>query len=118
MKSRCLNSANKAYKNYGGRGITICDKWLEFEEFHKDMGNQPDGMSIERIDNNKGYSKDNCKWATSEEQNNNRFNNHILFYKGISLTIAQWEHRLGMCKSKLHYRLKWGWSIQRALATL
>ncbi len=73
MKQRCLNVNNKDFKNYGGRGIKICDSWINnFGQFIKDMGLRPEGCSIDRIDNNKGYSSDNCKWSTPKEQANNK----------------------------------------------
>ena len=72
MKERCSYKKHISYKNYGGRGITVCDRWLEsFENFLNDMGERPEGLSIDRIDNEKGYSKDNCRWATQKEQTNN-----------------------------------------------
>lgn len=69
MKARCLNKNNQAYHNYGGRGITICDRWLEsFMNFYEDMGKKPKGSSLDRIDNSKGYSKENCRWADKVTQ--------------------------------------------------
>lgn len=75
MKIRCLNKSNKDYKYYGGRGITVCKEWLIFENFYKDMGDRPQGKTLDRIKNDKGYFKSNCKWSTSKEQANNRRNN-------------------------------------------
>jgi predicted XRE-type DNA-binding protein len=72
MVRRCLNKKHHAFKDYGGRGITVCDKWLKFEGFFEDMGNQPQNMQIERVDNSLGYFKENCKWTTVTEQARNR----------------------------------------------
>jgi len=73
MKTRCTNPKFKQWKDYGGRGITICPEWLNsFEQFFKDMGKRPDGKTLDRIDNNKGYERTNCKWSTRSEQNKNQ----------------------------------------------
>jgi hypothetical protein len=72
MKQRCDNPNNTDYADYGGRGIVYCPAWKDFKNFSADMGRRPEGLSLERIDNAKGYSKDNCKWATQQEQCNNR----------------------------------------------
>ena len=85
MIARCNNPNNKNYKYYGGRGITICDRWVNFENFFEDMGDRPDALTLERKNNNLGYSKENCKWATKTEQARNRriFKNNKTGCRGI-----------------------------------
>lgn len=119
MKSRCYNKKTKAYKYYGGRGIKVCDRWLSsFENFLEDMGERPKNMILERINNNKGYYKNNCKWATWEEQANNRRGNKIINYNGLSLTLPQWARKLHIHKSTLNNRINVSnWSIQKAFTT-
>lgn len=79
MKQRCCNSGNRDYENYGGRGITVCKRWLKFENFLADMGDRPSKRhTIERLDNDKGYRPSNCRWAPREEQNNNRRNRRLV----------------------------------------
>lgn len=103
MVARCQNPRAQSYHNYGGRGITVCDRWLEsFENFYADMGDRPTpGHSIDRIDNDGPYSPENCRWATWEEQANNRRNNVWIEFQGERLSAAQWRKRLGVV-SDLH----------------
>lgn len=84
MKGRCLNPNNRAYGDYGARGITICERWMEFVNFLADMGDAPEGLSLERKDNDRGYEPENCVWATASEQALNRRSNHILTVDGVS----------------------------------
>jgi len=115
MKSRCLNKNNKRYKDYGGRGITICKEWENsFETFYKDMGKRLNEMSIDRVDNNKGYSKENCRWATNKEQARNTRRNKMVAYKGENFCLKDWAKKLDIKYTTLWYRLKRGWSVKRA----
>ncbi len=119
MFNRCNYPSHVAYKRYGGRGISICKEWMRFEEFLdwalKNV--YEDGLTIDRIDNNKGYSPENCRWATKKVQCNNRRNNHFLEYKGKSKTIGEWAALLGIRPGTLYHRLMMGWSIEKALET-
>lgn len=117
MVDRCTNKNNKRYSSYGGRGITVCDKWLTFYGFYRDMGDKPSGKSLDRIDNNKGYSRENCRWATPTEQNNNKRNSHYLTFNGKTQTITQWARELNINKGTLQTRIvKQKWPIERALS--
>lgn len=113
MKTRCLNSNSASYERYGGRGITICKRWLKFKNFYEDMGNKPIGKTLDRIDNNKGYSKQNCRWATNKEQARNKKCNIV--YKGEYPVEA--SKRLGGKRTLIYERIKRGWSIERAFNT-
>lgn len=92
MKDRCLNPKNKSYASYGGRGISVCDHWMEFDNFLVDMGLRPAGMSIDRIDNNRGYEPDNCRWATVVEQNRNRSCSRIHGVDHAQEILGRFEH--------------------------
>lgn len=115
MKDRCLNNKTGCYLDYGGRGIKIDEKWLKFENFLSDMGNRPKGKTLDRIDNNKGYYKENCRWATYEQQANNRRNTRFLIYNGKRQSVKQWADELGIKYSSLRGRLDGGQSLERAL---
>lgn len=85
MKDRCYNESYHAYNDYGGRGIGVCDRWrYNFDSFIEDMGERPEGMTLDRIDNNKGYQPDNCRWATMREQCNNRRDNVLITAQGVT----------------------------------
>lgn len=121
MKKRCYYPKHKNYMNYGGRGITICEEWLGehgFENFASWALNNgySDELTIDRIDNRKGYSPENCRWATATEQQNNRRNNVKYFYEGKSLSAKEWANTKGIPLRTLLNRLYiQKWSIERAL---
>ena len=116
MKTRCNNPNSNVYKHYGGRGITYCNHWEKFENFLEDMGTRPEGTSLDRINNNLGYSDYNCRWATREQQNHNRRDNHNLTYKGETLPMNAMARKHGIPRSTLRKRLyKYGWTIEKAL---
>lgn len=107
MQQRCYNPNNKKYPIYGGRGITISDRWLEsYNNFLEDMGEKPEGYTIDRIDNSKGYSKENCRWATPKQQAYNRRTNRFVTYKGQTKTLMEWCEELGWNHNKLRKRLE------------
>ena len=106
MKNRCLNKKNHAYFNYGGRGIIICDRWInDYDAFYEDMGERKKGQSLDRIDTNGNYELNNCRWATMKEQQNNRNDNIFVTYKNETLSISCWAEKLGIKKSTLFRRL-------------
>lgn len=111
MKSRCTNPNNKRYSDWGGRGIKVCDRWLNsFENFYADMGPKPTPKhSIERNDNDKDYSPDNCHWATRTEQANNKRNNVMLTFCGILKTAQEWSIVSGVPAALIRKRLRKGW---------
>lgn len=116
MKSRCLNP--KSYPKYGGRGITICDRWLKFENFLIDMGHPPsDDLSLDRIDNDGPYSPENCRWATRSEQGNNNSRNVTFEIGGQRYTATQWEPLSGIPRRVIYSRLANGWDKEKAFLT-
>lgn len=110
MISRCRTPSNTAYKNYGAKGVTVCEDWLKFENFYRDMGDPPfDRATLDRIDYSLGYCKDNVRWASYFEQSRNKSTNRLITYKGKTLCLADWAKELGLDKSTLSHRLqRWG----------
>lgn len=117
IKQRCGNPSDKAYKDYGGRGIGYPENWKTFEGFYEDMGRDwKAGLSIDRIDNEGSYSKENCRWATRVVQNNNTRRNRYITFNGITKTLAQWSAYTGLKQSTIRQRIDaYGWSIEKAL---
>lgn len=114
MKLRC----NRINQDYSCRGITYDERWESFENFYLDMGEVPDGMSIDRIDVNGNYNKENCRWATREQQANNTRANVFIEWNGKRQTRSQWERELNMKPTTLRSRLKAGWSLERAMTPI
>jgi hypothetical protein len=93
IKDRCYNINTKEYKNYGARGITVCNEWMDFTNFYNDMKDTyQTGLQLDRINNDQGYNKNNCKWSTPQENSNNKRNNHYLTIDGRTQTITQWAN--------------------------
>lgn len=121
MKTRCFNPNATEYDNYGGRGITVCEEWkdnyLAFRDWAMTHG-YADNLSIDRIDNNKGYSPQNCKWATAGEQNLNKRNLRLLTYNGETHCMTEWARITNLCEGTLRHRIDTlGWSLEKALTT-
>lgn len=118
MIKRCTNPNDKNYKNYGERNIKVCERWKKFENFLKDMGEHPgSGYSLDRKNNEKGYSKENCRWATQKQQQRNRRNNHLVTYDDKTQCIAVWVEETGINRNTIVSRLRRGWSIEKTLTT-
>lgn len=120
IKARCYNKKCPAYKNYGGRGIKMCEEWLNSVEAFYNWGianGWEKGLEIDRINNDGNYEPENCRWATIETQCNNRRSNKFIEFNGLRLTLTQWSKKLGMNRHGIRGRLKSGWSIEKALTT-
>jgi hypothetical protein len=115
MRSRCRDSGSAVYRNYGARGISVCPEWEDFVVFLKDMGQRPYGYDLDRIDNSRGYSKDNCRWVSRQRNLNNKRTNVLVEYAGKSQTIADWAAELGINYRTLNNRINRGWPVARAL---
>jgi len=105
MLNRCRNKNVPNYNDYGGRGVTVCDEWLSFENFFEDMGEPLEDQSIDRIDNNGDYELNNCKWSTMKEQGRNKRNNRIIELNGKSMCLAAWAEELNIDQASLRERL-------------
>ena len=115
MIRRCYNKKQAHFEHYGGRGITVCERWKEsVANFLFDMGPRPHGATLDRIDNNGNYEPGNCRWATDDEQRNNKGTSRFLTVRGRTLTISQWSRECGVNRHTIAGRLKRGWSVERA----
>lgn len=119
MKQRCNNPNNISYPWYGGKGISYDPKWESFEGFFNDMGIEyKEGLTLDRIDGKKGYNKKNCRWITQQEQNNNTKRNRRITHLGETLTVSQWEIKLGFARGAISQRINtYGWSPLKSLVT-
>lgn len=115
MRQRCTNKNLPHYRHYGGRGITVCERWSVFENFLADMGERPHGTSIDRIDKDGNYEPGNCRWASNRQQQVNSRNARMLTYQGETMCITDWAKRLGLLQQGLSERLK-VMSVEEALS--
>lgn len=116
-RNRCRNPNNVAFANYGGRGIKFCERWDDFAQFVADVGERPEGTTLDRIDNAGHYEPGNCRWSTPRTQARNKRDNRLVTYGGRTITVAQAADSLGMDRSTLGYRLRAGWPVEMALTT-
>jgi hypothetical protein len=116
MLQRCNSKNDAEYSNYGGRGISVCESWRTFDNFYADMGDAGVGMTLDRIDNNQGYYKENCRWASRSEQSNNKRTNLRFLFEGKDQTLAE---ICGGSKNakyyRVHSRIRNGWDVESAL---
>ena len=122
IRSRCNNPNTKNYKRYGGRGITVCDEWLNENDFMKfydwalSNGYQ-DGLTLDRIDNNGNYEPNNCRWTTMEEQSQNTSKAINITYNNETYSLSKWSRKTGISRSTLYTRYKSGWGVEKMLTT-
>lgn len=119
MKTRCFNKNSIDYRDYGDRGIGVCKEWLTFANFAEDMlPTFVEGLTLDRINNNEGYSPENCRWATPKQQALNRRSNRLLLYRGVTKHLTVWANELGIKRTTISQRLDYyGWTVDRALST-
>lgn len=115
MVQRCTNPKSRSWPHYGGRGVTLCDRWRKFENFWEDMGDRPQGKSLDRIDNNGGYSPGNCRWADTHTQTRNKRNNVFVTVRGVTHCLADWCRHLGVSKQAIYYWVKKGLTYEAAI---
>ena len=116
MMARCNRPSSPSFKNYGAKGIAVCDRWHNFISFLEDMGERPNGTSLDRIDGSLGYEPGNCRWATRTEQNRNRSGCRKIEFRGESLTLSEWAERSGVKENTLSRRLYgFRWPVDKVL---
>lgn len=117
MRKRCEDPSNRYWPDYGGRGIRVCERWSSFEAFLADMGECPDGLTIDRIDVDGDYESSNCRWATQQQQQRNKRNTRYLTYQQKTQSLADWADEMGVNYYTLHWRVRRGWSDEQVLRT-
>lgn len=117
MIRRCRSESSTGYPRYGAKGITVCEHWLSFESFLKDVGPRPNGTTLDRIDGSRGYEPGNVRWATAIEQQRNTKSNKLVTFRGRTQCIAAWADETGIDKNLIAWRLRNGWAVEIALTT-
>ena len=119
IKRRCLNPNDREFPYYGGRGITVCERWeTSFENFYEDMGGRPkECNSIDRIDNNRGYEPGNCRWSTQTEQAGNRRSSIMVTIGGVTRNVSDWSKHFGIAREVVYARIALGWNSEKAITT-
>lgn len=115
MMDRCTKPTDPAFPNYGGRGIKVCTDWHRLCNFIRDMGEIPEGLTLDRIDVNGNYEQNNCRWITMKEQARNRRSNRTLTFKGQTKLLCEWSEITGIPRTTITQRLKYGWSVEKTL---
>ena len=115
MWSRCTNPKTVCWVDYGGRGISVCERWKSYKNFLTDMGEAPPNLSLDRVDNDKGYMPDNCRWATQGEQSINKRNNRLVTIGDETKPLSLWLRESGISFTTALYRLKRGWESHKAI---
>jgi hypothetical protein len=117
MNGRCHTTTSRGYANYGGRGITVCEEWRRsFRSFYDHVGPRPSSShSVDRIDNERGYEPGNVRWALPRQQMRNTRRVHLLAHDGVTMTIVEWEEKLGIKQRTILMRIRSGWTTDQAL---
>lgn len=115
MLNRCTNPKQGNYRYYGGRGISVCERWTTFAHFLADVGERPSGATLDRINNDIGYEPSNCRWSQHTVQMRNTRSNRMLTYNGETMCLSAWAMRYGMNRERLKQRLERGWPLHKAL---
>ena len=117
MMQRCTRPGHIAWRNYGGRGIAVCARWMSFEGFLADMGERPNGRTLDRINNDGNYEPGNCRWASRSEQARNRADTRWLEFRGQRKSASTWSEESGIATTTIVRRIDLGWSVERAITT-